>query len=305
MSVYGNVFNIQRFSLHDGPGIRTTVFLKGCPLGCLWCHNPESQSEEPELAYYAEKCRFCGLCSPVCPQSCHQITEQAHHFDRQSCINCGECAQVCPYGALEMVGKRMSVEEVIEEAMRDKAFYASSGGGITLSGGEPLHQFAFVQELLREAKRLKLHTCVETSGFAPFSHLKALAEFTDLFLYDWKESNSEKHHEFTGVPNEIIRENLLKLDDENASIILRCPIIPGYNDNEAHFTGIARLANELRCIRAVEIMPYHALGGCKHESLGRESPMPRMPSVSKDKAMEYLGLLRPLTHVQVTGSFVQ
>ncbi len=303
MDIYGSVFNIQRFSLHDGPGIRTTVFFKGCPLKCLWCHNPESWSKAPEIAFYAEKCRLCGRCQDVCPQGCHHVSAKEHRFNRQRCTGCGACVQACPYGALEAVGKQMTVAQVLEEVLLDKTFYAYSGGGVTLSGGEPLHQFAFAHAILREAKKLNLHTCVETSGFAPFSRLKALAEYTDLFLYDWKESDSVRHHEFTGVRNEIIRENLLLLDRENVPIILRCPIVPGYNDTQEHFAGIAHLADGLRCIREVQIMPFHAMGSCKHESLGRENPMPSLPSISRDAATRYIERLRALTRVPVEGGF--
>jgi len=295
----GLVFDIQRFSLFDGPGIRTAVFLKGCPLDCLWCHNPESKSGCPEILYASEKCVLCGQCQAACPQRCHRVDPAAHLLDRQACTQCGLCAKACPFGALSIIGRRTTVAQALEEALRDRAFYAASGGGVTLSGGEPLSQPAFSLAFLREAKALGLHTCVETSGFAPFDRLDALAGHTDLFLYDWKESDSVRHRRWTGAPNERIRENLLLLDRRGAQIVLRCPVVPGYNDTQAHFAGIAGLAGQLRGIRKIQIMAYHAMGGCKHERLGRANPLPSLPTTARETAAGYVERLRSLTPIPV------
>ena len=252
----GTIFNIQKFCVNDGPGIRTCVFLKGCPLKCVWCHNPESQSAKSEIMFYADKCIGCGRCK--------NITAEDKDF-------------VCFNRAKEICGKSISVDEVISEVLKDKIFYDNSGGGITLSGGEPLYQFEFSFELLKKAKERGLHTAVETCGFSTADNIKRIAEYTDLFLYDYKETNSAMHKDFTGVGNEIIISNLKLLNSLNKQIILRCPIIPGYNDRQAHFDGICTVANDLENIVRIEIEPYHPLGENKYLSLGRNTYKIKMP----------------------------
>ena len=217
----GLVFNIQKFCVNDGPGIRTTVFFKGCPLRCRWCHNPESQSCEQEPMYENEMC-----------------------------------------------GKQMTVQEVLDEVLKDKIFYENSGGGLTVSGGEPLMQFDFAYELLKEAKQKGIHTCVETCGFCQKDKITKIAEFTDIFLFDWKLTDSKLHKEYIGADNDVILENLKAIDSLNSKIILRCPIIPKVNDTEDHFNGIAKVADSLKNILAIEIEPYHSLGSNKYEKLG-------------------------------------
>lgn len=221
----GVVFNIQRFCLNDGPGIRTTLFLKGCPLRCKWCHNPESHSLAIET--------------------------------------------MCENGNDEVCGAYMSVDEVMAEVVKDQVFYENSGGGLTLSGGEPLMQADFACALLNEAKRQGLHTCVETCGFAKTADVVMMAPLTDIFLYDWKVTDGDMHKAYTGADNARILENLRLIDTTNAKIVLRCPIIPGVNDTASHFEGIAALANSLRNIVGIEVEPYHALGNNKYERLGR------------------------------------
>jgi len=273
-NITGLVFDIQKFSLHDGPGIRTTVFLKGCPLRCLWCHNPESLEAEPEISLIRSKCVGCGHCFKACPLHNHVLGADGERlFLRARCRRCGVCAEKCYARAIELIGREMDVEEVLADVENDRVFYETSGGGMTLSGGEPLFQFDFSLALLREAKQRGLHTCIETCGFAPFEHLERLVPLVDLFLYDCKESDPVRHRAYTGVPREVIVENLLRLDRLGAKIILRCPIIPGLNARDDHFAGIAELANRLANIREIHLMPFHPLGKSKYERLGKPAPL--------------------------------
>lgn len=266
--ISGTVFDIQKFSVHDGPGIRTTVFLKGCPLHCLWCHNPESWQAQPELLFSAEKCTGCGACAKECPNGCHSFRNGVHHLNRIRCTGCGACAKSCRTEALELCGRRETAEEVLAEVLRDRPFYENSGGGMTLSGGEPLAQFAFSLELLKQAKANGLHTCLETCGYAPRDHYLALLPFTDLFLFDVKTVDAEKHRSFTGQDNRLILDNLRALDNAGAALHLRCPLIPGMNDSEAELHGIGVLANSLAHVQEIEVEPYHPLGVSKAHRLG-------------------------------------
>ena len=262
------VFEIEKFAVHDGPGIRTVVFLKGCPLHCLWCHNPESQSFEPELFFHPEKCTACGKCAAVCPEHCHTVTAGKHIFDRVKCRHCWICSEHCPADALDPAGRKMSVDEVLAEVLKDEVFYRNSGGGITLSGGEPLAHFEFSYELLKAAKKADIHTAIETSGFAQWDCIRQLLPLVDLWLWDVK-TVPEKHEKLTGVSAELILENLKKIDQSGASIILRCPLVPGINDSEAELRHIASLANEHQHVRQVDLEPYHPLGENKCRSLGK------------------------------------
>ncbi|MBE6703359.1 MAG: glycyl-radical enzyme activating protein [Ruminococcaceae bacterium] len=244
----GTIFNIQRFCTNDGPGIRTTVFFKGCPLSCLWCHNPESQRGEREILFYKEKCSGCGRCK--------EMTVEDTDF-------------LCYNDAKRICGKSVTVTEVLEEVLKDRLFYENSGGGLTLSGGEPLAQPAFAAALLKGAKEAGLHTAIETCGFTSERVIREIAPVVDLFLFDFKETNPTLHKQFTGVDNARILENLRLLDSINKESILRCPIIPGCNDRPEHYEGICRLANELRHLRQIEIEPYHSLGEGKYAALGK------------------------------------
>ncbi len=265
--ITGNILDLQRFSIHDGPGIRTTVFLKGCPMKCQWCHNPESQSPKQMLSFIGNKCIGCGNCLEACPNHAHKFINGRHIIDRQLCTDCGQCTKKCYSKAVEIVGQTMSAEDVMNIVMRDKPFYDNSGGGLTISGGEPAAQPQFTARLLKLAKENALHTAIETSGFCKWDFFKNTIPFTDIFLFDWKETNPQKHLEFCGVDNSIIRNNLEKLSCAGANIILRCPIVPSLNDRTDHFEGIAELYKTLK-ISAVEIMPYHRLGESKYERFG-------------------------------------
>lgn len=266
----GSVFNIQKFSIHDGPGIRTTVFLKGCPLRCKWCHNPEGLSAATEIEYEPSKCIGCGACVATCPRGCHSLSEtEGHGYVRDDCVKCGECLEKCVAGALKLVGTEYTVEEVLKKVMADKIFYDTSGGGMTLSGGEPFFQHEFAIALLKAAKEAGLHTAVETSGFCKTDILLEAAPYVDLFLFDYKATRDDLHRELTGVPQEPILRNLKALSDAGTKIMLRCPIIPTANDTEDHFSAIADFADALDGILRVELEPYHALGTGKAPKIGK------------------------------------
>lgn len=264
------VFAIERASMHDGPGLRTTVFLKGCPLHCLWCHNPESHCPSPVLYFLNDKCVLCGKCTTVCSNNCHSLTRDKHYIERDACVTCGACVSACPSSALEIKGVTMSVDEVLEEVEKDKEYYIASGGGMTLSGGEPMMQFEFSAELLAKAKKLGIHTCIETSGFAPTENFLKIRKHVDLFLFDYKESDPVHHKKYTGVDNQLILENLFQLDSLGAKIILRCPIIPDINDREDHFREIANIANKLKNIVEINVMVYHPMGQSKSTKIGEK-----------------------------------
>lgn len=248
----GMIFDIQRFSLYDGPGIRTNVFLKGCPLRCLWCHNPESQNSKKELLFYKSRCTGCGKCREICSRA---GTDQ--------CVACGMCVDICPSGAREISGREASVEEIIAEVLRDKSFYDSSGGGVTITGGEPLAQPGFVFEILSECRKNGIHTAVETSGFANEKIIKRLKDEADLILYDIKGIDEELHKRNTGVSNSVILKNASFLMESGANVIFRMPYIPGYNDGEIEKISLFTKGFPF------EIMAYHKTGISKYDSLGR------------------------------------
>lgn len=285
----GIIFDIQRFSLHDGPGIRTTVFFKGCPLHCLWCHNPESITPAPQLFFLPEKCIGCGYCFRVCPQKAHRMKNGEHILDRTICTDCGLCAKECYAKALEAVGRIASTEEVMNEVLADRPFYETSGGGITLSGGEPTRQIEFAVSLLTQARSEKIHSVVETCGYCAWERLEALLPLTDAFYFDYKETNPARHRDFTGVDNLLILKNLRALCKAEALVRLRCPIIPGLNDREEHFAGIAAICKELPAIEGAEIMPYHPLGEGKHQRLGQnlEERLPVIAPPTKEEVTRW------------------
>jgi pyruvate formate lyase activating enzyme len=266
----GMLTDVLRFSLHDGPGIRTTVFFKGCPLRCAWCHNPETQSSRPELAFREEKCRRCGACQ----RACGITSPDAEGFSREKCQDIAKAAEVCPNGALSIAGRWWTIDEVMHEALKDAAYYDASGGGLTLSGGEPLAQMEFASALLAVAHRHGLHTCVETCGHVSTEQLLSLVADVDLFLFDWKISDSKQHQLLTGVPNDLIRVNL-ELAAHHAPVVLRCPLMPGVNDSVDHFDGILALARHLQHLERIELIPYHSAGMSKYPLYGRANPLPK------------------------------
>lgn len=295
----GVIFNIQKFCVNDGPGIRTTVFLKGCPLRCLWCHNPESNAAVPEIMYDSEKCIRCGACASACPSGCHKMDEKGHTFERTSCNACGKCAASCVADALELMGRVKTVDAVMAEVLKDKPFYETSGGGLTLSGGEPMLQFDFSLALLKRAKENGLHTCMETCGAAPQEKVEKIREYVDLFLFDYKVSDPALHRKYTGTSNDKILENLFFLDAKGAKTILRCPIIPTINDTEAHFASIAETANVMQNVLEIHLEPYHPLGSGKAERLGREYPLLHISMPEEKTVRNWLETVQKKTEIPV------
>lgn len=294
----GKIFNIQRFSTSDGPGIRTVVFLKGCPLNCAWCHNPESKRIETEIFYKPDICVGCGSCVNVCANNCHTFTDAMHYFNREKCDGCGQCINVCCTKALEICGEEKTAEEIMEIVLRDKPFYEESGGGITLSGGEPLVQYGFTLSLLKLAKEQGLHTAIETSGFAG-KDIKELNRYIDLWLYDMKLFPEDEHIKYTGVSNEKIFENLYMLDRMGAQIILRCPIIPKVNLTEKHFMALAELVDKLNGIMAIHLEPYHPLGLSKAQQLNKTQAYQNDTFLEPSLIQPFADMLRAKTGTDV------
>ena len=268
----GRIVNIKRFEIHDGDGIRTTVFLKGCPLACLWCHNPECISGKPQLSYLAHKCIGCGACVSACPNGAHRIQDGAHVFDRAKCTACGKCADVCLGDALTLYGKDYTAADLAPILAEDEPFFKQSGGGVTVSGGEPLSQADFVAELLAELHRLGIHTAVDTCGFAPRAALEKVVGDTDLFLFDIKAIDPARHKRLTGQDNAVILDNLRYLDSLGKRIEVRIPLIPTMNDGE--IDAIGKLLSSLTHPVPVKVLPYHALARAKYQSLDMTEGMP-------------------------------
>jgi len=282
----GRIFDIQRFSVHDGPGIRTTVFLSGCNLRCFWCHNPESHETERRLQYVEAKCVGCGKCAAACPNGCHRFDGNERAIDRPSCVSCGVCASVCWSGALTMTSRTEESGRVLGIVALDKPFYKNKGG-MTVSGGEPLLQPEFTEELLRGAKEKGIHTAVDTAGNAPFPVFERLLPFTDLFLYDIKVMDETAHIRSTGSGNRVILENLMSLSEAGAEILVRIPVIPGVNDSMENMEETAEFLTCLkRGVRGAELLNFHPLGGGKYGPLGMKYEAEGMKPLSAERMKE-------------------
>ncbi len=272
-AVSGNVFDVQRFSIHDGPGIRTTVFLKGCPARCPWCSNPESQCALPQLFYTRSRCLGCGSCVSVCPQRALSLEADAVAIDRARCIPCDECTRVCPSGALRLVGRRVTAADVLAEVERDRIFYEHSGGGMTLSGGEPLAQPEFALALLEGARERGFHSSVETAGLAGSETVELVLARTDLILFDIKQIDSESHRSIVGEDDALVIGNARVAARLGVKMIVRVPVIPGFNDQPHQIAAIGEFARSLG-ISELHLLPYHGYGAAKYSGLGRRYKMP-------------------------------
>jgi pyruvate formate lyase activating enzyme len=284
----GLVFDVQRYSLHDGPGIRTTVFLKGCPLRCAWCHNPESLRSDPELRVFGSRCIHCEACREACPLG---QAVPGEHPDAAICLACGACAAACPTRAREVIGRTMTIEALVEVLAADQAFYEESGGGVTFSGGEPLRQASFLAGTLAAARDRGWHTAVDTSGYASERTIVQVAEGTDLFLFDLKAMDPARHRRLTGVPLEPILRNLEALDARGSTVWIRVPLVPGHNDDDANLEAVAGFVTGLRHTRRVHILPYHRLASAKYDRLGLDNPMVEIPSPTPAAIERAVGIL--------------
>ena len=287
----GTIFNIQRYSIHDGPGIRTTVFLKGCPLNCWWCQNPESQTDKQEMIFWEDRCIGCALCSINCPSGAISMKDGKPVTNRNECIMCGKCSRICPARAREIMGSKVSVDDVIKEVEKDLIFYEESGGGATFSGGEPLSQSEFLGALLDGCKEKKIHTAVDTSGYIPWKILERLNSKIDLFLYDLKIMDDKRHKKYTGVSNNLILENLKKLCLVHHNIFIRFPIIPGINDDDQNIREMGEFLSSLK-IAQINLLPYHFMGIDKYKRLERIYKLADIHSPSKEKLSDISTILR-------------
>ena len=280
----GRVFDIKRYSIHDGPGIRTTVFLKGCALNCLWCHNPESIAAGPELMHWPARCRRCYSCLQACPKQA--ITKDAAGavvVDRQKCDVCGECAEACLYDAMQVVGRTMSVDEVLAEAEKDRVFYEQSGGGVTLSGGDPAVQSAFAAAILDACRARGLRTAIDTAGFTKNGTLDRLAAKTDLLLFDLKLMDEARHREFTGVPNAPILGNIERLAASGPEIWVRVPLVRGVNDDDDNIRRTIMFLLSLKTVRRVGLLPYHAGGIDKAGRIGKGAQFRKFEAPAEER----------------------
>lgn len=282
--IEGWVLNIERYTLHDGPGIRTTVFLKGCPLRCLWCSNPESQMGTPEIVYFEDKCVGCGRCVPVCPQNA--IVQDKPDapvrilYDR--CDGCGQCIESCYVEALTLAGEKMTAEEVVAIVERDWPFYKHSKGGVTLSGGEALAQPEFSAEIFRQCQEKGIHTAIQTSGQASLKSLQKVLPYLDLVIFDIKHLDNPTHQKLTGVANDQILENLAYINSSGTPIVIQVPLIPGLNDSEENLAGLAQLVKSLPSALGLSLLSYHTLGTTKYRCTGREYALTDLPKASQD-----------------------
>lgn len=281
-SVKGIVFDIQRFSVHDGPGIRTVVFLKGCSLHCFWCQNPEGIHHQPEIMFFPDRCILCGRCVNACPEGAHVIKEGIHYYDKNKCTSCGRCAASCYAGVLKITGKIMTVQEVIKEVLKDKIFYEQSGGGITLSGGDAVVQPRFTNAILKRSKLEGLHTALETAANCKWEVLESLLPLTDLVMMDIKHLDPIIHKEATHSSNELILSNAKKLSQTAKPLIVRTPIIPDVNDTPEEIAAIAEFIQPFPNLQYYELLPFHRFGEGKYHNLGLLYAASNLQTPSKD-----------------------
>ena len=298
----GTVFEIERFAINDGPGIRSIVFLKGCPLRCKWCANPESQKPHAQLMYWASRCMGCRRCIGVCPNSALSWTDGRIVIDRDKCEVCGTCADVCNSEALTSIGRVMSVGEVMDVVSRDENFYTKSGGGITFSGGEVFSQTEFLGALARACKSRGYHTCIETSGYAAWESIAAVMEHIDMFLYDFKCMDNKRHEQFIGRGNGLIQDNYKKLVEQGKNVVARVPVIPGVNNDEENFRKLGEFLKKHNPGCRIDLLPYHRLGVTKYDRLDMGYDMAELEPPSKEEMGKHRGYLADMGfHVTIGG----
>jgi len=299
------VFNIQKYSIHDGPGIRTIVFLKGCPLNCIWCCNPESQELKPQVTFNSSRCIDCNSCITSCPVRAISLDSLfIKKIDYRKCTGCGKCVQICPTGALQKVSRLMTTREVLAEVIKDRIFYRKTNGGVTISGGEPFYQYDIFMDLLEEFKTAFLNVAVETTGYTSWENLERALPLIDIILYDFKHINSKKHRLYTGVDNSLIIENLKKLGETDTQVWLRMPIIPGYNDSLKDIEKTAYLIKDIKNIQKIVLLPYHKLGTSKYPRIGMIYKLKDLEPPPEEKLKEIESIFKsklPWLEVQIGG----
>jgi len=273
------VLSIDRMTVHNGPGIRTLILFKGCPLHCLWCSTPEAQKEEAEIALYPGRCNHCEQCVPVCPTNAINITSETVNINRAKCNNCGKCVQVCYTEAIKLLGQEMTIEELLAEVKKDTVVYKHSRGGVTVSGGEPLLHPEFTRELLRALKQENISVGADTCGHVPWTNIEKVLPYIDFFLWDIKHMNDEEHRKFTGVSNELILSNARSVSERSIPLYIRLPVIPGYNDSEENIRATCEFARDLSSLVSIDLLPLHHLGKARYASLNLAYPIPDIPLV--------------------------
>lgn len=287
-AILGRIFDIKRFAVHDGPGIRTTVFLKGCPLQCIWCHNPEGIKYNGEVAVIEQKCIGCGSCIKTCPNGVYAVSQTNERIiNRDKCTLCKQCVKACFAEALIFYGEQVDIGYVMDIILQDKDFYKSSDGGVTISGGEPLSQIEFSAGIFKNCKEHGIHTALDTSGYAPWSSFEQIIPYTDLILYDIKHIIEDQHIKYTGVSNRLIISNLKNLEVYSIPIEIRIPVIPGINDASEHIKLTAQFIDSIKNVKSVKLLPYHSLAGSKYAAICRENNMPENSEKSQESVSLY------------------
>jgi len=288
----GLISIVQKYSTKDGPGIRSTVFFKGCPLGCLWCSNPELIRSHPDLLYTREKCARCGTCIEACPRDALSFGEEGFIvIIRAACDGCGDCVKACPNGALELIGKLVTVDELVTDLLKDRVFYQTSGGGVTFSGGEPLWQSGFVTQVARRMKEEGIHTALDTAGDVSWCHFDEVLDYIDLVLFDIKLAGREPHRQFTGRENDLILANAQLLSQRGVPMHIRLVMIPGINDSAARLRARMEIVSSLKSVQQVDILPYHRYGAGKYARLGLEYPLADLEEHTPEQIAEIQELM--------------